>query len=107
LGFVEGMIYLNEDGSDGEGSKFINSENGDYKNIATNNKDGYGNDISVCLSTQNEVGLIYKTTIPTQKKVLLLWHETHDHMISLAGSEHLASSIMGAIMVRCFSFLQM
>jgi hypothetical protein len=41
---------------DGEGSKFINSENGDNKNIATNNKDGNAKDISVCLSTQNAVG---------------------------------------------------
>lgn len=95
VGLVEDLMWMSEDGSDGEGSIFVNSQNVNIENASPNSNDGNAKDISVCLTTQEELGLIYNRTIPTQKKVLL-WHGTKDHMISVAGSEYLASAVPNA-----------
>ena len=64
-----------------------------------NNKDGDAKDIAVCLSTQQDIGLVYKTTLPQQKQVLL-WHGEHDQMISVCGGEYLQSMISNATLTR-------
>ncbi|KAL3791752.1 hypothetical protein HJC23_007519 [Cyclotella cryptica] len=92
VGLIEDLMWMNQDGSDGEGSLFVNSKDVNITNTATNTYDGNAKDISVCLTTQEELGLVYDTSMPTQRQVLL-WHGTKDHMISVAGAEYLASQI--------------
>jgi len=111
--FVELMIWIHMDGrdDDDETSMFVNAKEekatiqstGCFGNVqienGNNNKDGDAKDIAVCLSTQQNIGLVYKTTLPQQKQVLL-WHGEHDQMISISGGEYLQSTISTATLTR-------
>lgn len=89
VGFIEDLKWMNNDG-DGNESKFVNSKTDESK--ADCNNDGNRKDISVCLTTQEDLGLIYNQTIPEQNQILL-WHGTNDHMISVEGSSYLSSML--------------
>ena len=106
VAFVELMHWIHEDDKDGNVSVFVNNSagnedsNGGFQITCTgrsdiNHKDGDAKDIAVCLSTQQDLGLIYKSTVPPQKNVFL-WHGENDTMISVVGSEWLASMIPNA-----------
>ena len=111
--FVKLMIWIHMDGrdDDDETSVFVNAKEdkeamhstGCFGNAqiesGSNNKDGDAKDIAVCLSSQQDIGLVYKTTIPQQKQVLL-WHGEHDQMISVTGGEYLQSTISNATLTR-------
>jgi len=113
--FVELMIWIHMDGrdDDDETSVFVNAKEdraaiqlqstGCFGNVqienGNNNKDGDAKDIAVCLSTQQDIGLVYKTTLPQQKQVLL-WHGEHDQMISVSGGEYLQSMVSNATLTR-------
>lgn len=90
--FVEDLKWINGDG-DGNGSEFVNTKGANCK-LPCNN-DGNSNDVSVCLTTQQNLGLMYNKTIPEQQQILL-WHGTNDHMISVEGSAYLASALPNA-----------
>lgn len=91
IGFIEDMKWMNEDGN-GCDSKFVNMKSEENSERHPCNNDGNSMDISVCLTAQQELGLIYSKTIPEQNQILL-WHGSNDKMISLGGSKHLASAL--------------
>mmetsp|Transcript_41156 Transcript_41156/g.86436 ORF Transcript_41156/g.86436 Transcript_41156/m.86436 type:complete len:448 (+) Transcript_41156:22-1365(+) len=102
--FVGLLKWMHGDGIDDETSVFVNEINHGTTSahnasgadasaaaaaaVVGNNKEGDARDCAVCLSTQEELGLIYRTTIPSQKQVLL-WHGEVDKMISVRGAEYL------------------
>lgn len=90
VGFAESMKWMNEDGCDGCGSEFVNLVC--EKTGVTSRVDGVAKDIAVCLGSQEDLGMRYAIDVPAQKEVLL-WHGTNDKMISISGSEYLASMI--------------
>mmetsp|Transcript_28701 Transcript_28701/g.60891 ORF Transcript_28701/g.60891 Transcript_28701/m.60891 type:complete len:461 (+) Transcript_28701:11-1393(+) len=117
-GFIDVMNWIHTDGESGVGSVFVNvpaspseDEKGDYEAVGCNihihcngsggtpaenteRNDGDAMDIAVCLSTQQELGMVYNTSVPPQQNVLL-WHGENDTMISAEGSEWLAKVIPG------------
>lgn len=100
--FVELLKWIHGDGFDDEASVFVNGGSGtdadgsEDKGIERNNNtqtnEGNARDIAVCLSTQQDLGLVYKRTVPAQKKVLL-WHGLNDKMVSVAGARYLEAMI--------------
>ena len=90
--FVDDLLWMNDDG-EGNGSEFINLKHGENDYPCHN--DGNSKDIAVCLTTQEDLGLIYNKTI-TDREQVLLWHGTNDRMISVEGSAYLASSLPNA-----------
>lgn len=117
-GFIDVMNWIHADGESGVGSVSVNEpaspsqgEKGDDEAVGCNvpihcngsgdtsaenieRNDGDAMDIAVCLSTQQELGMVYNTSLPPQKNVLL-WHGENDTMISAVGSEWLAKLIPG------------
>jgi pimeloyl-ACP methyl ester carboxylesterase len=87
-GFIDALIWMNHDG-DGHDSEFINAKSSDNQHIVPCNNDGNAKDISVCLSTQEELGLTYNKTVSEHQQILL-WHGTNDNIISVEGSAYLA-----------------
>ncbi|KAL7554839.1 hypothetical protein ACHAWF_018388 [Thalassiosira exigua] len=99
--FVDMMKWIHDDGIDESTSTFVNGVihacGGETE--GGNNDEGDARDIAVCISTQQEIGLIYKTRIPAQRQVLL-WHGECDAMISIRGAEYLESMIPDATLTR-------
>mmetsp|Transcript_43681 Transcript_43681/g.78392 ORF Transcript_43681/g.78392 Transcript_43681/m.78392 type:complete len:402 (+) Transcript_43681:327-1532(+) len=103
VGFVEMMKWMHDDGCDDEISVFVNG----YDNTCSicndanrgNKKEGDAKDVAVCLSTQQDLGLIYKNTVPAQRQVLL-WHGESDKMIAMQGAGYLASMLPNATLTR-------
>ena len=96
--FVKFMSWIYEDG-EGDGSVFVNADSSnvdepDVKRILSKN-DGIAMDIAVCLSTQQDLGLEYKSSVPKQKRVLL-WHGEDDKMVNVKGAEYLESMLSNA-----------
>jgi pimeloyl-ACP methyl ester carboxylesterase len=92
IGFVEDLNWMNSDG-DGNDSEFINSNIDETKDDYNN--DGNSKDISLCLTAQEDLGLIYSKSIPEQNQILL-WHGTNDRMISVEGSAYLSALLPNA-----------
>jgi len=61
--------------------------------------DGNARDCAVCLSAQQELGLVYRTDVPIQRRILL-WHGEHDRMISVSGADYLASMMPNVTLTR-------
>jgi len=99
--FVELMKWIHNDGCDDEANGFAISSCGtnDTESVSGNKKEGDAKDVAVCLSTQQDLGLIYKSTVPPQRQVLL-WHGEDDKMIYIAGSKYLKCSIPNANLTR-------
>ncbi|KAL7531042.1 hypothetical protein ACHAXR_005741, partial [Thalassiosira sp. AJA248-18] len=101
LEFVEMMKWIQSDGCDEEVSILVNGDDnscsGETSGIT--NKEGDARDVAVCLSTQQDLGMIYKSTIPPQRQVLL-WHGESDKMISIEGASYLESMIPTATLTR-------
>lgn len=96
VAFLEGMKWSYEDGDDGDGSVFVNIDANDVNDRRVPNKnDGNANDIAVCLSTQQDLGMEYKSSVPKQKRILL-WHGENDRMVNVAGAEYLESMLSNA-----------
>lgn len=98
VAFVKFMSWIYEDG-DGEESVFVNVDGSQIdeshvKRIPSKN-DGIKMDIAVCLSTQQDLGMEYKSSVPRQNRVLL-WHGEDDKMINVAGAEYLESMLSNA-----------
>ena len=96
---MELMKWIHDDGNDEEVSEQVNG-NGNVscskgKSSNTNKKEGDARDCAVCLSTQQDLGLVYKTDISPQRQVLL-WHGESDRMIAIAGAEYLESMLPNA-----------
>ena len=103
--FVDLMKWMYDD-EDGDGSVFVNvdsnidddtnatAETKNGKLRVPNMNDGNANDIAVCLSSQHDLGLEYKSSIPKQKRVLL-YHGENDKMVNVVGAEYLESMIGG------------
>ena len=98
VAFVKMMTWSHGDG-DGDGSIFVNVDNSNVDesngNRIPNTNDGNAKDIAVCLSTQQDLGMEYKPSVPKQKRVLL-WHGENDRMVSAAGAEYLESMLSNA-----------
>jgi len=86
-------VYVNED------ERYGNSDTTDENNGIRNAKDGDARDCAVCLSTQQDVGLIYNNSVPTQRQILL-WHGEHDKMISVSGADYLTSMMPNVTLTR-------
>ena len=108
--FVDLMNWVHNDGCDDEVSVFVNQtqdvceESGCFGSGSatvngSNKHEGDAKDTAVCLSAQQDLGLIYKHSIPTQKQVLL-WHGEDDKMISIEGAEYLEGQITNATLTR-------
>ena len=102
--FVGIMKWIHNDGHDDDVSEFVNVDSSNLTTGTTHEnvnskRDGDARDIAVCLSTQQDLGLIYKTTIPPQKQVLL-WHGECDKMINIEGSMYLESMIPNATLTK-------
>ena len=99
LAFVENIAWSYED-SDGDGSVFVNvvdanvAEESNGKRVPNKN-DGNAKDLAVCLSTQQDLGMEYNSSVPKQKRVLL-WHGENDKMVNVAGAEYLESMLDNA-----------
>jgi pimeloyl-ACP methyl ester carboxylesterase len=95
VAFVEGLTWSYEDG-DGDGSVFVNVDANDVENKhVPNTNDGSAKDIAVCLSTQQDLGMEYKYSVPKQKRILL-WHGENDKMVNVAGAEYLEAMLSNA-----------
>ncbi len=107
--FVELMKWMYDDG-DGDGSVFVNVDSNiddavdasataatknDKQRRVPNMNDGNAKDIAVCLSSQHDLGLEYKSSIPKQKRVLL-YHGENDKMVNVVGAEYLESMLSNA-----------
>ncbi|KAL9186848.1 hypothetical protein ACHAXT_010568 [Thalassiosira profunda] len=92
--FVEIMKWIHGDGCDEETSTFVNGE-ADDGDARGNDNDGNAKDVAVCLSTQQELEIVYKTAVAPQKQVLL-WHGEKDSMISVLGAAYLEAEIPNA-----------
>lgn len=100
--FVELMKWMYDDG-DGDGSVFVNVDDAVDATVETKNdkqrvpnmSDGNAKDIAVCLSSQHDIGLEYKSSIPKQKRVLL-YHGENDKMVNVVGAEYLESMLSNA-----------
>ena len=98
VAFVKFMSWMYEDG-DGNESVFVNVDGSNVgksnvKRVPSRN-DGNRMDLAVCLSTQQDLGMEYKSSVPRQKRVLL-WHGEDDKMINVAGAEYLESMLSNA-----------
>ena len=96
LQFVETMTWMYQD-NHGDGSVFVNAnefEDSCDKRIPCMN-DGNAMDIAVCLSTQLDLDMEYKSSVPKQMRVLL-WHGENDSMINVTGAEYLRSMLSNA-----------
>jgi pimeloyl-ACP methyl ester carboxylesterase len=101
--FVELMRWMYDDG-DGDGSVFVNIDGAEaaaelnhdkQQRRVPNMNDGNAKDIAVCLSSQHDLGLEYKSSIPKQKRVLL-YHGENDKMVNVVGAEYLESMLSHA-----------
>jgi len=97
--FVEMMAWQYGDEA-GDGSVFVNVDDNDDVDESNDKRvpyanDGNAKDIAVCLSTQQELGMEYKSSVPKQKRVLL-WHGEDDGMVNVGGAEYLASMLSNA-----------
>ena len=99
VGFVDTMKWIHADGCGEDTSTFVNEDCNTCDEVNENNggnkNDGDSKDIAVCLSTQQDIGLIYKTTIPPQRQVLLC-HGVRDGMVSIEGAAYLEAMIPNA-----------
>jgi hypothetical protein len=105
--FVELMKWMYDDG-DGDGSVFVNVDDAEAaaelhndKHRVPNMNDGNAKDIAVCLSSQHDLGLEYKSSIPKQKRVLL-YHGENDKMVNVVGAEYLESMLSNATLSYVF-----
>ena len=96
------------DDGDGDGSVFVNVDDAEAaaelnndKHRVPNMNDGNAKDIAVCLSSQHDLGLEYKSSIPKQKRVLL-YHGENDKMVNVVGAEYLESMLSNATLSYVF-----
>lgn len=98
--FVAMMKWIHDDGHDDEVSVPVNGDGTSCpEHEVADAKDGNARDCAVCLSTQQDLGLIYKTTVPVQHQVLL-WHGECDKMIAIEGAMYLESMISNSTLTR-------
>ena len=101
--FVATMRWISEDGRDPAESVFVNGDNdgattacwGVPRGAGAGRGEGDARDVAVCLSTQQDLGLVYRWALPEQRQVRL-WHGRDDGMVSVRGAWYLEAALPNA-----------